>query len=91
MTGLLYNKIIYIIYIFNSIFVALILLKHILILNIFRTKYEIDGVTDFFGTQPHWVGYSIEYFLKNYTEKKLLEHIQIIEQECLKSYDISNV
>jgi len=50
-----------------------------------RTKYEIDGITDFFGTQPHGVGYAIEYFLKKYSEKKLLEHINIIEQECLKS------
>lgn len=47
-----------------------------------RTKYEIDGITDFSGTQPHGVGYAIEYFLKKYSEKKLLEHIKIIEQEC---------
>lgn len=54
----------------------------IYLLLLFRTKYEIDGITDFFGTQPHGVGYAIEYFLKKYTEKKLLEHIKIIEQEC---------
>jgi len=53
---------------------------------LFRTKYEIDGITDFFGTQPHGVGYAIEYFLKKYFEKKLLKHINIIEQECLKSH-----
>lgn len=52
---------------------------------LFRTKYEIDSITDFFGTQPHGVGYAIEYFLKKYSEKKLLEHIKIIEQECLKN------
>lgn len=52
------------------------------------TKYEIDGITDFFGTRPHEVGYAVEYFLKKYTEKKLLEHIKIIDQECLKNNDM---
>ncbi|KAL5244689.1 hypothetical protein ACI65C_012099 [Semiaphis heraclei] len=52
------------------------------------TKYEIDGITDFFGTQPHGIGYAVEYFLKKYTEKKLLEHIKIIDQECLKNNDL---
>lgn len=59
-------------------------------LYLFRTKYEIDGITDFFGTRPHGVGYAIEYFLKKYLEKKLLEHIKIIEQECLKTNNIKH-
>lgn len=57
---------------------------------LFRTKYEIDGITDFFGTQPHGIGYAIEYFLKKYTEKKLLEHIKIIEQEYLNTIDLNH-
>lgn len=56
---------------------------------IFRTKYEIDGITDFFGTHPHAIGYAIEYFLKKYTEKKLLEHIKIIEQEYLNIINLN--